>query len=98
MAGEQEAIAIHKIIINKMDRSEIMLDDKNSGRMVFLPLHVQVDGWRQPHDETASKGGGYVDRLHTNEKHGDLFTVGWAGECYPSSGPEGEPVAHCAGG
>jgi hypothetical protein len=107
-AGEQMQIAFSKV--NKGDKFELVLDDKNTGRMVFFTsfrsTFKQTKGGNLL-DGVNNAGGGYADftqgRGHitgfdVNEKDGDTFKVGWAGDCYTLTGSDGKPIAHCAGG
>ncbi len=103
-AGEQMQIALSKV--NKGDKFELVLDDKNTGRMVFFTsfhsTFKQTKGGNL-FDGVNNTGGGYADftqghghitGFDVNEKDGDTYKVGWAGDCYTLNGSDGKP--YCA--
>jgi hypothetical protein len=108
LAGVQMAVAAIKV--NKGDKFELVLDDKNAGRMVyFFSFHAinkaikggdLVDGVKNTGGGYAdiTQGRGHVSGFDVNEEDGDIWKAGWAGECYPVTGLDGTPVTHCAGG
>jgi hypothetical protein len=108
LAGEQMQIAQTKI--NKGDKFEVVLDDKNAGRLVFFTswhaVYKQTKGGNLL-DGVNNTGAGYVDLTQghghesgfdVNEKGGDTYKSGWAADCYTTTGPDGKPQGHCDGG
>ena len=107
-AGEQMQYATTKV--NKSDKFEVVLDDKNVGRLVFFSswhaTYKQTKGGNL-FDGVNNTGGGYFDLLQghghasgfdVNEKGGDIYKVGWTGDCYATTGSDGKPWGHCDGG
>jgi hypothetical protein len=94
---------------NKNDKFEVVLDDKNAGRLIFFVAYHGT--WKQTKGGTLidggnNKGSGYADltngRGHISgadieEKDGDSYKSEWAGQCYPANGPDGKVIGHCAG-
>jgi len=107
-AGEPVVVAASKI--NHGDKFEVVLDDKNTGRMVYyFSFHAVnnaskggdlVDGSKNTGGGWAdmTNGRGHLSGFDVNEKDGDSYKAGWAGECYPVTGKDGKPVPHCDGG
>jgi hypothetical protein len=107
-AGEVTQVAMTKV--NKGDKFEVVLDDKNSGRFVFFTTWHAI--WKQTKggslidgvNNTGSgvgqltSGQGVVSGFDLNEKGGDTYKVGWTCVSYTRAGPEGKPVGHCDGG
>jgi len=91
------------------DKAEVIVDDKGTGRFAnFFSFHaVQKQTNGSAYDGIVNKGSGTCDLVQgrghcsgfdVNEKDGDMWRAGWAGECYPLTGKDGKPVVHCAGG
>ena len=107
-AGEVMDVAMTKV--NKGDKFEVVLDDKNSGRFVFFTSWHAT--WKQTKGGTLidgvnntgagygqlTQGHGVVSGFDTNEKEGDIYKVGFTCVSYTRTGPDGKPVGHCDGG
>src|SRR3954466_8583428 len=107
-AGEQTPISAVKV--NKGGKFELILDDKKAGRMVyFFSFHAVNKALKGGNlvDGVVNTGGGFADTTNglghisgfdVNEKDGDIWKAGWAGECFGVAGSDGKPVPHCSGG
>ena len=97
--------------INKNDKVEVMLDDKATGRMAFFLAYHAItkakggggglfDGMTNKGQGTCvlTQGRGPCSGFESSEKDGDIFRFEWSGQCYTLTGPEGKPIAYCAGG
>ena len=94
---------------NKNDKFEVVLDDKNAGRLIFFVAYHAT--WKQTKggnliNGVNNKGSGYADltngRGHISgadieEKDGDSYKSEWGGECYPVVDSDGKSIGHCAG-